>query len=142
MAVHGTAQSNRFHATREWNQILLGVSGEYYFMLHRRNRKYVQRFVLSADSHAFAHISDCVSFLYLFIRYQSATRTMDYGIQRKLEENGKQPQAGVPIKLSVQHILGALFLLLFGNCFATIAFIVEMLLNTFKRNKMKVRSQP
>lgn len=51
---------------------------------------------------------------------------MDYDIQRNIEENGKPPDGGEPVKLSVQHILGALFLLLFGTLTAGIAFVFEL----------------
>lgn len=71
--------------------------------------------------------------------HQSAARTMDFNIQRNLEENGKPRKAGEPIRLSVEHVLGALFLLLFGNIAATISFSIEMLLNYFNRKKLKVR---
>lgn len=67
---------------------------------------------------------------------------MNYDIQRNLEENGKPPQAGVPIKLSVEHILGALLLLLFGNVLAIISFSVELLANYVNKNKLKVRNVP
>lgn len=51
---------------------------------------------------------------------------MDYDIQRNIEENGKPPDGGEPIMLSIQHILGALFLLLFGNIFASVCFVIEL----------------
>lgn len=51
---------------------------------------------------------------------------MDYDIQRNIEENGKPPDGNEPVKLSVQHILGALFLLLFGSVAATVSFIFEL----------------
>lgn len=72
----------------------------------------------------------------LIYSLQSASRTMNYDIQRNLEENGKPPTGGEPIKLSVEHVLGALFLLLFGTALATISFLVEMLLK--HKNKLKV----
>lgn len=115
MAFHGTAQSNRIHATREWNTILLGVSC----------RHHQAKYLLPVQS--ISHL-------------QSATRTMDYDIQRNLEENGKPPQGGEPIRLSVEHMLGALLLLLFGNVFATISFSVEMLTKYFDKNKLKVHN--
>lgn len=52
---------------------------------------------------------------------------MDYDIQRNIEENGKPPEGGEPVKLSIQHILGALFLLLFGSIAALISFIIELI---------------
>lgn len=54
---------------------------------------------------------------------------MDYDIQRNLEENGKTKKGREPIKLSVEHILGAIFLLLMGNAVASIFFFVELLLS-------------
>lgn len=62
---------------------------------------------------------------------------MDYDIQQNLEENGGTHN--LPVKLSVDHILGALFLLLFGNAFATVSFLVEILLNYCCNNKLTVR---
>lgn len=56
---------------------------------------------------------------------------MDYDIQQSLEENGKPPKAGAPIRLSVEHILGALFVLLFGNVLASVFFVLEILYNYF-----------
>lgn len=60
---------------------------------------------------------------------------MDYDIQRNLEENGQKSKTirrnGRPIKLSVEHILGALYVLLFGNVVAVVCFSVEMLVNYF-----------
>lgn len=76
----------------------------------------------------------------LISHLQSATRTMDYNIQRNLEENGKTPEGGDPIKLSIEHILGALLLLLFGNAFATISFSVEILTKYFDKIKLKVHN--
>ncbi|XP_063707554.1 uncharacterized protein LOC134836266 [Culicoides brevitarsis] len=57
---------------------------------------------------------------------QSAKETMNYDIQRNIEENAKPPEGGEPVRLSVQHILGALFLLLFGSIAATISFFFEL----------------
>lgn len=51
---------------------------------------------------------------------------MNYNIQRNIEENGKPPDGGEPVKLSVQHILGALYLLLFGSIGAAVSFVVEL----------------
>lgn len=58
---------------------------------------------------------------------------MDYAIQRNIEVNSKPPDGGEPIKLSIQHILGALLLLLFGNTFASVTFVLEILWNYNKR---------
>lgn len=60
---------------------------------------------------------------------------MDYGIQRNIEENSKPPDGGEPVKLSVQHILGAVFLWIFGSSLATVAFVIEMI---WYYNKKKV----
>ncbi len=57
---------------------------------------------------------------------------MDYDIQRTLEENEKPPHGGEPVKLSVDHILGALFVLLIGNALATVFFLVEVLVHYFE----------
>lgn len=58
--------------------------------------------------------------------YTAAVNTMDYSIQRNIEENSKTPDGSEPVKLSIQHILGALFLLLFGNIAAIICFLLEI----------------
>lgn len=58
--------------------------------------------------------------------YKSAVNTMDYSIQRTIEENGKPPDNSEPVRLSVQHILGALFLLVFGHLAATVCLILEI----------------
>lgn len=65
---------------------------------------------------------------------------MDYDIQRNLEENGRPKQSGEPKRLSVEHILGALLLLLFGNVFATISFFIEMFTNWFNKNQFRARN--
>lgn len=53
---------------------------------------------------------------------------MDYDIQRNIEQNdGKHEQDDDPVKLSIQHILGAIFLLLLGSAGATVAFVIEIL---------------
>lgn len=77
----------------------------------------------------------------MFYYWQSASRLMDYDVQRNLEENSKPPQGGAPVKLSVQHILGALFMLLFGNALAVISFLLEMLFKIFIRSKLKLRDR-
>lgn len=61
--------------------------------------------------------------------YTAAVNTMDYSIQRNIEENSKTPDGNEPVKLSIQHILGAVFLLLFGNIAATICFLLELFWN-------------
>lgn len=60
---------------------------------------------------------------------------MDYNIQQTLEENEKSRQGGAPIKLTVEHILGALFILLIGNSIATIFFLLEMLFGYLSRRQ-------
>lgn len=62
---------------------------------------------------------------------------MDYDIQRSIVENSKPPDGGEPVKLSIQHILGAVFLWIFGNAAAIIFFVLEILWNF---NKKKVAS--
>lgn len=62
---------------------------------------------------------------------------MDYDIQRNIVENSKPPDGGEPVKLSIQHILGALLLWIFGNTVAMIFFVLEILWNY---NKKKVAS--
>lgn len=53
---------------------------------------------------------------------------MDYDIQRNIEQNyGKSLQSDDPVKLSIQHILGATFLLLLGSTGATFVFLIEIL---------------
>lgn len=60
---------------------------------------------------------------------------MDYDIQRNIVENSKPPEGGETVKLSIQHILGALFLWIFGNVAATIFFVLEIFWNY---NKEKI----
>lgn len=62
---------------------------------------------------------------------------MDYDIQRNIVENSKPPDGGEPVKLSYQHILGALLLWIFGNTAAIMFFALEILWNY---NKKKVAS--
>lgn len=72
---------------------------------------------------------------------------MDYTIQKNIEENGKPPEGGEPIKISVDHILGALFLLLFGNLAATVSFIFEIIWfynlrkSSFIKKIMKIKAK-
>lgn len=63
---------------------------------------------------------------------------MDYDIQRNIEENSKPPDGGEPVKLSIQHILGALFLWIFGNAAAVIFFVLEVLWNFNKKRVVAV----
>lgn len=58
---------------------------------------------------------------------------MDYDIQRSIVENSKAPDGGEPVKLSIQHILGALFLWIFGNAAAVVFFVIEILWNYNKK---------
>lgn len=51
---------------------------------------------------------------------------MNYVIQRNIIENMKPPGNSEPVKLSVEHILGALFLLLFGHLFACVVLTIEV----------------
>lgn len=66
---------------------------------------------------------------------------MDYAIQRNLEENEQKSKSlhrsGGPIKLSVEHILGPLFVLLFGNAVAAVCFSIEMLVKCFSDSRLK-----
>lgn len=59
---------------------------------------------------------------------------MDYDIQRNLEENSKPPK-GEPVKLSIEHIIGAMFLLFLGNVVATIVFFVELLFSYYNMKR-------
>lgn len=52
---------------------------------------------------------------------------MDYDIQRNIEGNSRTSGGGEPVKLSIEHILGALFLWMFGNIVAVIIFVLEVL---------------
>lgn len=52
---------------------------------------------------------------------------MDYVIQKNIEDNAKPPEQSDPKILSVQHILGAIFLLLLGDICATVLFFIELL---------------
>ncbi|XP_037040297.1 uncharacterized protein LOC119077222 [Bradysia coprophila] len=62
-------------------------------------------------------------------------RLMNYNIQRNIESNSKPPDGGEPVKLSIQHVLGALFLWIFGNSAAVIVFILEIL---WEYNKKRI----
>lgn len=66
---------------------------------------------------------------------------MDSDIQRSLEENGKPPQGGAPVKLSFEHILGAMFLLFFGNTIAIISFLVEVFLDYYYKKRQESAMQ-
>ncbi|KAG4071256.1 hypothetical protein HA402_003960 [Bradysia odoriphaga] len=68
--------------------------------------------------------SDCA---YSCFSFQSGYRLMNYNIQRNIESNSKPPDGGEPVKLSIQHVLGALFLWTFGNSAAVIVFVLELL---------------
>lgn len=52
---------------------------------------------------------------------------MDYEIQKDIEENMKNTGSFEPFSLTVEHILGALYLLLIGHLFGIIVFFVEFL---------------
>lgn len=67
--------------------------------------------------------------------FQAGYRLMDYDIQRSIVENSKTPDGGDPVKLSIQHILGAIFLWTFGTTIAAIFFALEILWN---HNEKKV----
>lgn len=60
---------------------------------------------------------------------------MDYDIQRSVEENSKQPDGSEPVKLSIQHVLGALFLWIFGSAVAVFVFGLEIV---WHRNRIRV----
>uniref|UniRef100_A0A336LV05 CSON002664 protein n=1 Tax=Culicoides sonorensis TaxID=179676 RepID=A0A336LV05_CULSO len=59
--------------------------------------------------------------------YQSAAKFLDYEVQKNIEENTKLLGNFKPVKLSVPHITGALFLLIFGNLIGTVIFVIEIL---------------
>ncbi|XP_063702358.1 uncharacterized protein LOC134832305 [Culicoides brevitarsis] len=72
--------------------------------------------------------------------HKSAEQSMDYEIQRNIIANTKNKGSREPVKLSVSHILGPLFILLFGNLFGFVAFLIEIFwgkdkkfVKTFKR---------
>lgn len=73
-----------------------------------------------------------------FLPFQSAYRLMDYDIQRSIVENGKAHDGGEPVKLSIQHILGALFLWMFGNSAGILVFVLEKLWNYNKKNIVRL----
>lgn len=58
---------------------------------------------------------------------------MDYDIQSNIVENSKPPDGGEPVKLSIQHILGALFLWIFGTATAAMFFVLEIMWNYNKK---------
>lgn len=60
---------------------------------------------------------------------------MDYDIQRSIEENSKQTDGGEPVKLSIQHVLGALLLWIFGSAVAVFVFGLEIVRH---RNRIRV----
>lgn len=64
--------------------------------------------------------------------YKTVVHTMDYDIQRNIRENMKPASNNEPIRLSVRHILGVWFILLFGFLFAGMVFTVEILLKKTK----------
>uniref|UniRef100_A0A336MNM8 CSON003529 protein n=1 Tax=Culicoides sonorensis TaxID=179676 RepID=A0A336MNM8_CULSO len=60
--------------------------------------------------------------------YKATVKTMNYKIQKTIEEN-KKTLAGNdnPIQLSVDHIIGANYLILIGSVLSCIAFVGELL---------------
>ncbi|XP_063702357.1 uncharacterized protein LOC134832303 [Culicoides brevitarsis] len=69
--------------------------------------------------------------------YETVVRKMDYVVQRNLVDNMKPPTNKEPVKLSVPHIFGAGFILLFGYLFATIAFAAEIFHSKYVRRVKK-----
>lgn len=72
--------------------------------------------------------------------YKATVKTMNYKMQKIIEENGKTMTGSeTPIKLSADHIVGANYLFLIGCCLSFIAFVGEMLL--FKQLKYRSRTR-
>ncbi|XP_063697569.1 uncharacterized protein LOC134828520 [Culicoides brevitarsis] len=65
--------------------------------------------------------------------YRSAEQTVDAEIQNNLMENSRKVANPEPVKLTISHILGPLFLLLFGMVFGLVAFIAENLWGNDKK---------
>lgn len=60
--------------------------------------------------------------------FKASVKTMNYKIQKTIEENGKIVSGSdTPIKLSVSHIIGANYILLIGSAISLIAFIGEII---------------
>lgn len=60
--------------------------------------------------------------------YKATVKTMNYKIQKTIEENGKAVSGSdTPVKLSIDHITGANYILLIGNTLALTAFVGEIL---------------
>lgn len=67
--------------------------------------------------------------------YETVVATMDYEVQRNILANMKAPTNSEPIKLSIPHILGAGFILLFGYLFAAVVLTMEILYKKHVKSK-------
>lgn len=60
--------------------------------------------------------------------FKASGKTMNYKIQKTIQENGRiMSGSDIPVKLSVEHIIGANYLLLIGSVVSLVAFLGEIL---------------
>lgn len=62
---------------------------------------------------------------------------MDYNIQRNIDENGNPPEGDDPVRLSIEHVLGEIFILGLGYTAAVFCFIFEILFYQHQKRRQK-----
>uniref|UniRef100_A0A336LSD3 CSON002663 protein n=1 Tax=Culicoides sonorensis TaxID=179676 RepID=A0A336LSD3_CULSO len=73
--------------------------------------------------------------------YEAMVNSMDHVIQRNLFLNMKPAGNSEPVKLSVFHVIGALFLLIFGHLIAFLVFLIEIFFENSQKNKIKLKKK-
>lgn len=62
---------------------------------------------------------------------------MDYNIQRNIDENGNPPEGDDPVRLSIEHVLGEIIILVLGYLISIICFVFEVIYQQHQKRKFK-----
>lgn len=68
--------------------------------------------------------------------YKAGINTMDYTIQKNIDENGNPPDGDDPVRLSIEHVLGEIIILGMGYFGAFFVFLGEIIY--FHWNKRRI----